>query len=56
MLSLEGVAEEIAALIADAVWNRLKSKDIRDCVKIAHLVKNNEEIDWLIGTLKNYRK
>jgi hypothetical protein len=25
-------------------------------VKIAHLVKNNDEIDWLIETLKNYRK
>jgi MoxR-like ATPase len=56
MLNLEGVAEEIAASIADAVWNKLKSKDIRDCVKIAHLVKNNEEIDWLVETLKNYRK
>jgi MoxR-like ATPase len=56
LLNLEGVAEEISVLIADAVWNRLKSKDIRDCVKIGHLVKNRDEIDWLIETLKNYRK
>jgi Holliday junction DNA helicase RuvB len=56
MLNLEGITEEIAASIAYAVWNKLKSKDIRDCVKIGHLVKNNDEIDWLIDTLKNYRK
>jgi Holliday junction DNA helicase RuvB len=56
MLSLEGIAEEIAASIADAVWNKLKSRDIRDCVKIGYLVKNKDEIDWLIETLKNYRK
>jgi Holliday junction DNA helicase RuvB len=56
MLNLEGITEEIAASIADAVWNKLKSKDIRDCVKIGHLVKNNDEIDWLVDTLKNYRK
>src|ERR671928_1407094 len=48
MLNLEGITEEIAASIADAVWNKLKSKDIRDCVKIGHLVKNNDEIDWLV--------
>jgi MoxR-like ATPase len=56
MLNLEGITEEIAASIADAVWNKLKSKDIRDCVKIGHLVKSNDEIDWLVDTLKNYRK
>ena len=56
LLSLEGVTEEISVSIADAVWNKLKSKDIRDCVKIGHLVKNKEEIDWLVETLKNYRK
>ncbi len=56
MLTLEGIRQEIADSIAEAVWNKLKSKDIRDCVKIGHLVKNNDDINWLIDTLKNYRK
>jgi hypothetical protein len=34
----------------------MKSKDIRDCIKIGHLAKNKEEVQWLIETLKNYRK
>lgn len=56
MLYLEGITEETAASIADAVWNKMKSKDIRDCIKIGHLAKNKEEVQWLIETLRNYRK
>lgn len=56
MLNFEGITEEIATSIADSVWNKMKSKDIRDCVKIGHLAKTKDEIDWLVETLKNYRK
>jgi Holliday junction DNA helicase RuvB len=56
MLNFEGITKEIAASIADSVWNKMKSKDIRDCVKIGHLAKTKDEIDWLVETLKNYRK
>jgi replication-associated recombination protein RarA len=55
MLSHEGVSEEIAATIADAVWHKMKSKDIRDCIKIGHLAKNKDDVDWIVDTLKNYR-
>jgi hypothetical protein len=36
----EGVDRDIALLIADGVYNRLKSTNIRECVRIARLAKN----------------
>src|SRR5918994_45094 len=56
MLTLEGITEEIATSIAESVWNKMKSKDIRDCMKIGHLAKTKDEVEWLVQTLKNYRK
>jgi hypothetical protein len=37
----EGVDRDIALLIADCVYNRLKSTNIRKCVRIARLAKND---------------
>ncbi|HJR48567.1 MAG TPA: hypothetical protein VJ799_10475 [Nitrososphaeraceae archaeon] len=56
MLNFEGITEEIATSIAESVWNKMKSKDIRDCMKIGHLAKTKDEVEWLVRTLKNYRK
>lgn len=56
ILAQEGISSEIATACADAVWLKMKSKDIRDCIKIGHLAKTKDEIDWLVKTLKNYRK
>src|SRR5215216_5090155 len=36
----EGVDRDIALLIADGVYNRLKSSNIRECVRIASLATN----------------
>jgi replication-associated recombination protein RarA len=52
----EGVAEEIAAEVADVVWTKLKSKDIRDCVKIANLAKTKEDVKWVVETMRNYSR
>jgi hypothetical protein len=35
----EGVDRDIALLIADGVYNRLKSSNIRECVRIARLAR-----------------
>ncbi|AIC14479.1 ATP-binding protein [Nitrososphaera viennensis] len=56
LLAREGVAPDIAAAIADAVWNRLKSKDIRDCVKLGRLAKSKEDVEWIAQTMRNYKK
>jgi replication-associated recombination protein RarA len=42
------VNEEIARATADAVWNT--SRNIRDCTKIAKIVKSSEDADWLVTT------
>jgi holliday junction DNA helicase RuvB len=46
----------ISKQIAYLVWNKLKSKDIRDCIKIGRLSKNVEDVDLIIETMKQYKK
>lgn len=56
MLGQEGVAKDIADEVATLVWHKMKSKDIRDCIKIAHLVKTKDDINWIVETLIKYSK
>lgn len=56
ILGREGVPTDVAGAIADAVWTRLKSKDIRDCIKIGRLAKTKEDVDWITQTLKTYKQ
>lgn len=55
ILAQEGISSEIATASADAVWLKMKSKDIRDCIKIGRLAKMKEDVDWIASTLKNYK-
>lgn len=55
LLCSQGTPKEIAAAVADAVWSKMKSKDIRDCIKIGHLAKTKDDINWIITTLQNYK-
>ena len=55
ILGREGVTSDIAASIAEAVWTKLKSKDIRDCIKIGRLAKTKEDVEWISHTLRAYR-
>ncbi|HET7146997.1 MAG TPA: hypothetical protein VFI73_00730 [Candidatus Nitrosopolaris sp.] len=55
MLVQEGIESQLASKIADAVWWKMKSKDIRDCLKIGRLVKSEQDINWIVDTFKNYR-
>jgi len=55
ILVREGVAPDIAVLIADAVWTKLRSKDIRDCIKIGRLAKTKEDVEWIARTLRAYK-
>jgi Holliday junction DNA helicase RuvB len=51
----EGVDRDIALLIADGVYNRLKSSNIRECVRIARLVKNDSaQVNRTIDTFAKY--
>jgi Holliday junction DNA helicase RuvB len=55
ILGREGVPSDVAAAVADAVWNKLKSKDVRDCIKLGRLAKSKEDVEWLAQTLRTYR-
>jgi hypothetical protein len=53
----EGVDRDIALLIADGVYNRLKSSNIRECVRIARLARNDSaQINKIIEMLAKYGK
>ena len=55
ILAQEGIPSEIASASADAVWRKIRSKDIRDVIKIGRLAKIKEDVDWIAGTLKSYK-
>ena len=42
--------------IGHEVWHNLKSKDVRDAVRIAKLTKSPADVDWLIQVQKRYGK
>jgi Holliday junction DNA helicase RuvB len=48
------VEEEIAKATAYMVWNRLGSKNIRDCVRIGRMAKSVEDVDFISDTLRRY--
>ena len=56
ILGREGVQPDVASAIAVAVWKILKSKDIRDCIKLGRLAKTKEDVEWIAQTLKTYRQ
>jgi Cdc6-like AAA superfamily ATPase len=51
----EGVDRDIALLIADGVYNRLKSSNIRECVRIARLARNDPtQVNRIVDTFAKY--
>ncbi len=53
LLSRHKIEEGVAGIIARAVW--VKSRDIRDCVKIGTMVKTIEDMDFLVDMLHSRR-
>lgn len=50
------LSEEVAAAIADVVWNDMRTKDIRDVLQIAKLASNVDEVQDVARTLMKYRR
>ena len=48
--------QSCSELIAFKVWHDLKSRDIRDCIKIGRLSKDIEDINVIVSILKQYKK
>jgi MoxR-like ATPase len=52
----EGIDDDVAAVIAKEVFNRLNSANIRECVRIARLTKNDiSKVGSVIDTFEKYR-
>ena len=46
---------DIALLVADGVYNRLKSSNIRECVRIARLARNDSaQVNRIVDTFAKY--
>lgn len=46
----------ISEKIAEAVWYKMKSRDIRDAIRIAKLIKSSDDVDWLVAVQMKYGK
>jgi hypothetical protein len=46
----------IVEKIGYSVWNKMKSKDIRDVIQIAKLTKSLSDVDWLVDVQIKYGK
>ena len=48
--------EVLSEKIADSVWNKMKSNDIRDVIKMAKLTVSCSDVDWLTEVQMEYGK
>lgn len=48
LLGREGIVPILSDKISKMVWNDIKSRDIRDALKISYLVKNEEDLKWVL--------
>jgi hypothetical protein len=56
-LLVEGLDKRAAAEIAISVWEKLPDPNIRDCVQIGRLVKNEPEIETAIADeIQNFKE
>jgi holliday junction DNA helicase RuvB len=47
---------EFAHKVASVVWNTMKSKDCRDIVQVGRLSRNISDVDFVIATLKKFKR
>ena len=55
LVDREKVDPGLAQSIAQAVWENLESKDIRDAVKVARLVSNFDDLAPIVQVLRHYK-
>jgi holliday junction DNA helicase RuvB len=54
LIKQHNVKEEIAKATAHMVWNKMRSRNIRDCVRIGRMAKSVQDVDFIIDTLRRY--
>ena len=48
--------QEFAQKLALAIWYKMKSKDVRDVIKVARLARNESDIDIIIEAIQEYEE
>ena len=48
--------EELSLKVADIVWNKLESKDVRDILTIGKLSNSVNDVDFIATTLQKYKR
>ena len=48
--------EELSVKIADTIWNKIKSKDVRDLLQVGKLTKTTADVDFVANTLQKYKR
>jgi replication-associated recombination protein RarA len=52
----DGHDKLIAMKIADTVWNKLNSRDIRDVIQISKLTNSIDDVEFVAKTLQKYNR
>jgi hypothetical protein len=47
---------ELSLKIADTIWNKIKSRDIRDLFQVGKLAKTLDDVDFVVNTLQKYKR
>jgi hypothetical protein len=56
-LLAQGLSDYAADEIAKSVWEQLPNPNIRNCVQIGHLVRNESKIDMAIADeIRNFKE
>jgi holliday junction DNA helicase RuvB len=48
--------KELSLKVADIVWNKIRSKDVRDILTIGKLSKSVDDVDFIVTTLQKYKR
>jgi MoxR-like ATPase len=51
-----GHSPELLHKVASAVWNTIKFKDCRDILQVGKLSRNISDVDFIVTTLKKYKR
>lgn len=48
MSRIIGMEEWVAKAAANVVWNKMKSGNVRDCVKIGRMAKSIDDVNFIV--------
>jgi SOS response regulatory protein OraA/RecX len=48
--------KELSLKVADTIWNKIGSKDVRDLLQVGKLSKTVNDVDFVATTLKKYMR